>query len=144
MRYRTVLSDVADEAARAAIVAPLIAYNQAQAGAGNNRPLVITVEDEAGQVAGGLWGHTGFGWLYVQLLAAPAEARGQGLGRRLMEEAEAEARARGCVGAWVDTFTFQAPAFYESLGYRRFAELADYPPGHSRVFFHKRFDAEPG
>ncbi|OHX16342.1 GNAT family N-acetyltransferase [Chromobacterium sphagni] len=143
MPFRAVLTDVADDAVLAQIVAPLAQYNEGQAGPSHHRPLVIRLEDEEGQVAGGLWGYTNFGWLYVQLLAAPAAARGQGLGRRLMEQAEAEARARGCVGAWVDTFTFQAPAFYEGLGYQRFAELADYPPGHSRVFYHKRFEAEP-
>ncbi|MGC0151964.1 GNAT family N-acetyltransferase [Chromobacterium vaccinii] len=138
MQYRTVLSDVAEAETRAAIVAPLVAYNDAQVGSADHRPLVIRVEDESGRTVGGLWGYTRYGWLYTELLAAPADARGQGLGRRLMEEAEAEARARGCVGAWVDTHSFQAPGFYEGLGYRRFGELDDYPPGHSRVFFRKR------
>ncbi|MGY8627281.1 GNAT family N-acetyltransferase [Chromobacterium violaceum] len=137
MQYRTVLSDAAEADIRAAIAAPLVAYNDAQVGPGDHRPLVIRVEDEAGRVVGGLWGYTRYGWLYTELLAAPSGARGLGLGRRLMEEAEAEARARGCVGAWVDTHSFQAPRFYESLGYLRFGELDDYPPGHSRIFYQK-------
>ncbi|XLM22551.1 GNAT family N-acetyltransferase, partial [Chromobacterium piscinae] len=78
-------------------------------GPGDHRPLVIRIEDEAGQVVGGLWGYTRYGWLYTELLSAPTGARGLGLGRRLMEAAEAEARTRGCVGAWVDTHSFQAP-----------------------------------
>ncbi|QEL54498.1 GNAT family N-acetyltransferase [Chromobacterium paludis] len=138
MQYTTVLSDVADEAVRAAIGAPLAAYNESQIGGRDYRPLVISVQNAAGEVEGGLWGYTCFGWLYTQLLAAPAAARGQGLGQRLMEEAEAEARARGCANAWVDTHSFQAPGFYETLGYQRFAELEDYPPGHSRIFYRKR------
>ncbi|AUH52097.1 GNAT family N-acetyltransferase [Chromobacterium sp. ATCC 53434] len=137
MQYGTVLNDVADPRTRAAIAAPLVAYNDARVGPGDHQPLVIQVEDGEGRIVGGLWGYTRYGWQYTELLAAPADARGQGLGRRLMEEAEAEARARGCVGAWVDTHSFQAPGFYEGLGYRRFGELEDYPPGHSRVFFRK-------
>ncbi|UTH74685.1 GNAT family N-acetyltransferase [Chromobacterium sp. IIBBL 290-4] len=142
MQYQTVLSDVADDAVRAAIGAPLRAYNESQMGGRDYLPLVISVMNEAGEIEGGLWGHTCFGWLYTQLLAAPSEALGQGLGKRLMEEAEAEARARGCIGAWVDTHSFQAPEFYEKLGYQRFAELSDYPPGHSRIFYSKRLDGK--
>ena len=33
--------------------------------------------------------------------------------------------------------TFQAPAFYERLGYRRFGELDNYPDGQVRYFFAK-------
>ncbi|OHX15247.1 GNAT family N-acetyltransferase [Chromobacterium amazonense] len=137
MQYQTVLSDVAAVETRAAIVAPLIAYNEEHAGPSDHRPLVIRIEDESGQVVGGLWGYTRGGWLYTELLSAPAGARGQGWGRRMMEQAEAEARARGCIAAWVDTHSFQAPKFYESLGYQRFGELEDYPPGHSRIFYRK-------
>jgi ribosomal protein S18 acetylase RimI-like enzyme len=55
----------------------------------------------------------------------------------LMREAEAVARENGCTGIWLDTFSFQAPGFYEKLGYTVFGTLADYPPGHSRFFLHK-------
>ncbi|WP_199153881.1 GNAT family N-acetyltransferase [Chromobacterium sp. ASV23] len=142
MQYQTVLSDVAAAETRAAIVAPLIAYNEGKVGPSDHRPLVIRIEDEAGQVVGGLWGYTRGGWLYTELLSAPTGARGLGLGRQMMEQAEAEARARGCIGAWVDTHSFQAPKFYESLGYQRFGELEDYPPGHSRIFYRKCLRAD--
>ena len=51
--------------------------------------------------------------------------------------AEAEAVVRGCHGAWLDTFDFQARGFYEKLGYTCFAELPEYPIGHSRFFMKK-------
>ncbi len=68
----------------------------------------------------------------------PGAQRGQGLGTRILSMTEDEARARGCVGAWLDTHSWQARPFYEKLGYTAFAELPDYPPGHSRFFVQKR------
>ena len=45
---------------------------------------------------------------------------------------------RGCVGARLDTFEFQAPGFYEKLGYTRFGRIDDHPRGYSRFFMQKR------
>jgi ribosomal protein S18 acetylase RimI-like enzyme len=53
--------------------------------------------------------------------------------------AEAEAVRRKCVGAWLDTYSFQARGFYERLGYTVLGEIADYPPGHTRYFMKKSF-----
>ena len=137
MDFSITLSDVADEAVRRAITAPLLAYNEAQAGPGGHRPLVLTLADATGLVTGGLWGATGYGWLYTQLLLVPDSLRSQGLGSRLMREAEAEAVKRGCANAWVDT-QFGAREFYLRLGYTVFGELSNYPPGFSRSFLCKR------
>ncbi len=91
-----------------------------------------------GEVVGGGVGRTGWGWLYVARLWVANELRGSGLGSRVMATMESAARERGCVGVWLDTFSFQARPFYESLGYRQFGELGDFPPGHSRHFMAKR------
>jgi GNAT superfamily N-acetyltransferase len=61
---------------------------------------------------------------------------GRGIGRELMAGAKARGRDRGCHSAWLDTFSFQAPGFYQ-LGYEEFGRL-DYPPDHSRHFPRKR------
>jgi hypothetical protein len=39
---------------------------------------------------------------------------------------------------FLDTFSFQAPGFYQKLGYRVFGELVDFPPGHTRQYLTKR------
>ncbi|MBL8328778.1 MAG: GNAT family N-acetyltransferase [Rubrivivax sp.] len=130
------LSNDPDDALRAAIQAPLRHFNDAQAGPSGHRALALAVRDDSGQVCGGLWGHTAYGWLYTQLLAVPEAARGQGLGRRLMLQAEAEACRRGCHHAWVDTI-FGARGFYERLGYRVFGELPAHPTGFVRSFLMK-------
>jgi GNAT superfamily N-acetyltransferase len=131
------LSDVADEEVRKAIAAPLVRFNESQAGPSGSRPLVIQLSDAEGAIVGGLWGATAYGWLFTQLLVVPEQSRGQGLGRRLMSMAESEATKRGCHAAWLDTFEFQAKAFYEQIGYSCFATLPDYPKGSSRYFMRK-------
>jgi [ribosomal protein S18]-alanine N-acetyltransferase len=58
---------------------------------------------------------------YVVTLDVAAECRQQGLGRRLMREAEARASAAGVRGMQLHVFTGNAGAirFYERLGYER-------------------------
>lgn len=103
----------------------------------------VKVTDDAGAIVGGLWGQTGYGWLFTQLLAVPDKLRGGGWGNRLMDMAEAEARVRGCHSAWLDTFEFQARGFYEKLGYECFGQIDGYPPGFSRFFMKKTLQAVP-
>jgi GNAT superfamily N-acetyltransferase len=143
MEFTLRLSDVADEEVRRAIAAPLVQFNESRVGPSGNRPLVVELRDADGAIAGGLWGATAYGWLFTQLLVVPERMRGLGLGHRLMSLAEDEAMKRGCHAAWLDTFEFQAKAFYERIGYRCFATLPDYPKGSSRYFMRKEL-GQPG
>jgi GNAT superfamily N-acetyltransferase len=90
---------------------------------------------------GGLTARITQGWLFVHLLAVVS--KGEGIGSRLMRAAEAEARARGCLGVWLDTYSFQAPGFYARLGYEEVGRIPDYPPGEARIFLAKRLDGRP-
>lgn len=137
MEYKLNLTDEGDEEIRKQIVAPLVAYNASKAGPSHGRPLVIALRDSANTIIGGLWGNTGFEWLFTQLLVVPEELRGRGVGSQLLQIAESEAVSRGCRGAWLDTFEFQARGFYEKLGYECFAQLPEYPAGFSRYFMKK-------
>lgn len=127
-----------------AIYAALEASSVALIGPARPRLLVIPVRSDAGRVAGGLWGYTLFEWLHVQMLFVPEPLRGMGIGAALMASAEVEARERGCRGAYVDAFSFQAAAFYEKIGFTVYGTLRDCPPGHDRLYFCKRFAAAPG
>lgn len=137
MNYTLTVTDAADEETRKAVLAPLVEYNSSQAGPSQNRPLAVLVKDDQGAVIGGLWGHTGYDWLFTQLLVVPAALRGRGVGTEIMQLAEREAAQRGCHGAWLDTFEFQARGFYERLGYECFGELPNYPKGYARFFMKK-------
>ena len=137
MQYTLTITDVADEEIRKAIVAPLVEYNSSQAGPSQSRPIAVLVKDHSNTIIGGLWGHTGYEWLFTQLLVVPASLRGRGIGTEVMQLAEREAVQRGCRGAWLDTFEFQARGFYERIGYKCFGELPNYPTGFSRYFMQK-------
>jgi len=137
MEYTLSITDVADEEVRKEIVAPLVEYNVNQAGPSESRPIAVLVTNKEGEVIGGLWGHTGYEWLFTQLLVVPASLRGRGVGTEIMQLAERVAVNRGCHGAWLDTFEFQARGFYERIGYECFGELPNYPKGFSRFFMKK-------
>lgn len=99
-------------------------------------PLAVWLR-RAGVVVGGAYGDTHYGWLYLASLWVDEALRGRGWGRALMERFESEGASRGCHDAWVETYDFQAPHFYEGLGYREFGRLDDFPPGSSRHFYRK-------
>ncbi|RKK01676.1 GNAT family N-acetyltransferase [Pseudoroseomonas wenyumeiae] len=140
VRPGLVLTSEPDEAAYPAILHPLVALNVSKVGDHERTPLGVLIQDPlTGQVTGGLWGRTSWKWLTIELLFVPEVYRGQGLGSAVMQLAEKEAIRRGCIGAWLDTHSFQAPGFYEKQGFERFGLIDDYPPGHSRIFFRKHF-----
>jgi len=101
------------------------------------RPLFLVLRDDDGAVGGGLMGELTWGWLYIRELAVRSDMRGNGWGRSLMAEAERIARSQGGQHVWLDTFSFQARAFYEKLGYRVFGELPGFPRGETRYFLTK-------
>ena len=122
--------------ARRRIVKGLRAYNIGAVGKLDHKPLTITVR-EGEDIVAGLAGETVLGWIFIDLLWVSGEKRRSGLGTALMEKAEAEARKRGVRKAYLNTFSFQAPAFYKKLGYKQFGRLNDFPAGHSRHWMSK-------
>ena len=101
-------------------------------------PLCIRASGSSGETVGALTGSTYWGWLHIRLLWVSDDRRRNGLGSTLVRAAEEEARLRGCKAALVDTFDFQAPSFYQKLGYSAFATLHEFPPGHSRIYYQKQ------
>ena len=97
-----------------------------------------THEDETGQKLAGLTGETFGNWLCIQYLFVSEQLRGQRIGSKLLEAAEAEARKRGCKYAFVDTFSFQAPTFYKNHGYMEVFTLEEYPYTGKRHYYTKK------
>jgi len=133
-----IVTDTPAPADREAILDGLNAFNREETGGADAQPLAVLIQGERGVTTGGLLGRTWLDWLYIELLYVPDGLRGTGVGRDVMLRAEAEARARGCIGIWLNTFSFQARGFYEKLGFTLIGQIDDYPVGHQRFFLQKR------
>jgi GNAT superfamily N-acetyltransferase len=135
---RIEVPEVVAEADMKALSAGLHAHTAAAGIVLERKPIAVFAKDESDKTVGGASGYTWGGWLFVNGLWVDEGARKHGLGRKLMTAIESAAAARGCHHVHLDTFDFQAPDFYRSLGYREFAVLDDYPIGHRRFFLAKQ------
>lgn len=97
----------------------------------------VFVTDEHGKKLAGLTGSTTGNWLRIDMLWVSEALRGQGVGSKLLNAAEEEARRRGCCYAQVDTASFQARPFYEKSGYTLRFSLDNYPRHHQRHYLSK-------
>lgn len=136
------LTDAPDEQAKMVVSSELARYNEEVAGYRDWRALCIFVSDpETNEVVGGLVGRTTYGLCFIDLFFLPDTTRGQGLGSRIMQQAEDEAKQRGCHAVVLYSTSFLAPGFYERLGYHAFGEVSCDPPGTSRIWFVKQLGA---
>ncbi len=121
----------------AAVTEGLRRFNLQHTTRSDPSPFNVVARDENGVIVGGCLCETRWHWLYVDVLWVSDGHRGVGVGTALLAAAEDEARRRGCTRAHLDTISFQARPFYESLGWRLFGTLEDHPPGHTRYFLQK-------
>ena len=122
-----------------AVEAPLVAYNLERFWPSDLQKLGIFLRDADGNVEGGLVGRTARGWLYTQLIFIPEKLRGQGLAGQLLAKAEAEAKARGCIGAYIDSMNPDAVAAYRKYGYEIAGEVGPFTAGNGVTWLSKRF-----
>lgn len=133
------ISDNVTSDEESSILDRLMSHNISTFGPSDSRKLAIILRDDAGQPEGGLLGRTGRGWLYVQMLFVPDHRRGRGLASRMLQMAEQEAKARGCLGSYLDTMNPQALGLYRKQGYEVIGQLEDLTGGHSITWLKKRF-----
>jgi GNAT superfamily N-acetyltransferase len=139
--FDLVVTDMPPPSLRDELGGGISAFNVARLGPADMRPLAILIRSQHDEVTiGGLLGRTSFRRLFIELLFVPESLRGQGVGRDLLQKAEVEAKTRGCLGVWLETFSADAHRFYEANGYRTFGEIADYPPGNTRYFLSKAWE----
>ncbi|MBP2642122.1 MAG: GCN5-related N-acetyltransferase [Firmicutes bacterium] len=100
-------------------------------------PIAIFVTDESGSRIGGITGETHGNWLEIDFLWVNEKARGVRLGTKLVKDVEAEAKKRGCIYVFLNTFSFQAKDFYIKLGYKEVFTLEQYPVTGKRHYFVK-------
>ena len=121
------------------LVAGVREYNSDIMGKEQSKPLSAIARNEDGKLIGGVSGRTIYRNFLVGVVWVDKSVRGTGLGRRLMELAEIEAKKQGCVVAQVDTLAFQAPVFYEKLGFEIVGKVPGFPGSPERFFLLKKY-----
>lgn len=113
-------------------------HNVQQTHRARGRSLGVFIRDPNGEVVAGLNGWTWAGWLGIASLWVREDLRGHRHGTALLYSAEQEASARGCTHGILDAFSFQAPDFYQKLGYRVVSVVEGFPAGHKRYTLVRR------
>lgn len=116
----------------------LIRYNRTQVGPLRYTRKILTARDPKGRLLGGLILESYWLESYIELLWLSERTRGSGTGAKLIAQAEKIAKKRGSRLIWLNTYSFQAPRFYEKQGYKRFGGMRGSPKGHARHFYVKR------
>jgi ribosomal protein S18 acetylase RimI-like enzyme len=132
----TVTAQAAAELRRA-ISDRLDLFNVATTGLDAWHSVTVVLHGPDDELAGGLLGEIWAGWLHVTYLWIAAPYRAHRYGSDLLRAAERFAVEHGCHSARLETFSFQAPGFYQKLGYEVFATIDDYPPGHRHLFLRR-------
>ena len=112
-------------------------YNRSKREAAESESLNLYVEDDSGQLMAGLVAEIFGNWLEIEYLFVKEDLRGQGIGSQLLQQAESEAKKRNCRFAFVNTYQFQAPAFYQKYGYKEVFTMKDYPYTGQRHYYQK-------
>ena len=119
--------------------ARLYEHNCARTGQEDGQLFAFFVRNEQQEIVAGLSGWTWAHACEIRDLWVHPTLRGQGYGQSLLKSAEQEAQHRGCKVILINSYSFQAPAFYQKHGYELVWKLNDFPPGHQYCYLVKRF-----
>lgn len=131
------ITDEIKEQDKNTIYQGLLEYNLTKIEDKSPKDLGIYFQDDTGKKLAGLIGNTHGNWLFVKYLWVSEELRGQNIGSQILKQAEKTAKERGCKYAFLDTFSFQAPLFYQKYGYQEVFVLEEYPVTGKRYYFTK-------
>jgi len=118
-------------------------FNVAATGIRDGEGLALTMRDDGGRLLAAAIGHTWGGTCELKTVWVDEPLRRRGIGRALLARAIAEAEARGCSQLLLATHSFQAPHFYEKLGFRELFRLNDYPRGHAEIWLLRDLTPRP-
>ncbi len=122
-----------------ALIAGVRQFNVEHMGPETSQPLSVIARDANDQIIAGVAGCTIYDNFLINVLWVDEQQRGLGLGKELMQRAEVAAKQRGCTMAQVDTLSFQAPAFYQKLGFEIIGTVPATAKSPARYFLLKKF-----
>ena len=111
-------------------------FNSSTTGISDGEWLAFIVR-AGGRIVAGICGSTWGETCELRQFWVEASQRKRGLGTKLFQAAEQEARRRGCTQIVLMTFSFQAPGFYTRHGFEVVATVGDHPRGHRNMLMRK-------
>ena len=134
--YKIVVDYAPAEADNAVVREGVIASNEIIVGE-RDKSFSIFLKNDLGKIFGGIQAFLDTESVYIDTLWVEGSLQKQGYGTKLLDAVEREAIKNGCNFSLVDTWDFQAEAFYVKNGYERIGELKNYWLGHSKIFLRK-------
>ena len=108
----------------------------------NYEEINLHIKDENGEIAGGINSVFCWNWIEVDILWVDDRSGAGSYGSRLLQEIERIAREKKCTFIKLNTFSFQAPLFYQKHGFQEIASYRRCPKRASALLFDKAFGVE--
>ena len=140
------ISEPATENEMKTVHAGLGRYVDEQIGDERNNPgigIQLVMQDRQGQVVGGLLAGTTIQNMYIEHLWVDKPYRGLGYGTKLMLTADRIAQEHGCIACQTYCLSFQAPEFFQKLGYETYGISDGYPKPVQEYYLIKRYKQPP-
>ena len=99
----------------------------------------LVLKDHDGKIVGGIIAGTTLKTMYISGLWIDEDYRRMRYGSKFMRKAEEIAKEIGCISGQTWVLSFQAPRFFERLGYEIFGISDVFPKGITEHYFIKRF-----
>jgi GNAT superfamily N-acetyltransferase len=119
-------------------------YNLSAADLDAVRPLACFARAASGEVIGGVRARQWGAAVEVQQLWVDERHRRRGVAARLLKMLEQATGERGATVVYLDTFSFQAPEFYQRCGYHTALRIDGFPDGIARHLMLKHIGAQAG
>lgn len=99
----------------------------------------LIIKDQEGELIGGVAAWTTLSNLIFDTIWIAEGFRRKGLGRMLMLEMERIARENGCIASQASCFSFQAPDFFQKMGYKILGISNGYPAPVNELYLIKKY-----
>lgn len=124
---------------RKVMVDGMLAHHASQGHPRVTEQYTVILRNEKKEVLGMAIGAFRWKGMRIETLWVDKSVRNNDWGTKLIQMLEDEARKRNCTVAYTDTYSWQAPAFYEKMGYKLYGKL-DYPKGHYLSYYSKNLE----